>query len=83
MLWSIGFLFGLFCSVALCEANAELSTHLRMGDCYGALEIDLSNEIDLDDVFRVALGRCLIKTQRPQKDCCSGNPKRNRCYCKY
>ena len=67
MLWSIGILFGLFFSVDLCEANSELSTYLRMGDCHGALEVDLSNESNLDDVFRVALGRCLLKTQKPQQ----------------
>ena len=48
VLWSIGILFGLFLCVDFCEANSELSTYLRMGDCYGALEVDLSNETNLD-----------------------------------
>ena len=67
MFWSIGILFGMFFSIHLCEANSELSTYLRMGDCYGALEVDISDESNLDDVFRVALGRCMIKTQKPQQ----------------
>ena len=67
MLWSIGILFGMFFSIHTCEAHSELSTYLRMGDCYGALKVDISGESNLDDVFRVALGRCLIKTQKPQQ----------------
>ena len=58
---------------SVCEANVELSMYLRTGDCYGALEVDLSKENTIDDVYRVALGRCLIKTQQPKSigDACS------------